>query len=125
MTNDPRAAAVMAAEQARCKALVAHDLTALRAIVAPDYQHVHGNGHVEDYAAYFKFLESSVKYRNVDRENLTVRLYGVTAVMSGVLKCTAVMGDKEISVSIMLLQVWVETDGRWRLAAYQGTSLAK
>lgn len=124
--NDDRINHLVDLERRRCAALVEKDIATVRAMVTPDYAHVHGNGQVDDYAAYFSMLDGPIAYISMDRRDLTVRIYGDAAVMAGVLAIRVKPGaDADpVALDYWVQQVWVAQDGAWRTCAYQATALS-
>ena len=119
-----RKQAVLAAEEARCKALLDNDIETLRDLLSPDLTHTHTNGKTEDYNLYLSLLNGPMKYIGIKRRDLSVRFYGPVAIMEGLADMTGKVGDGDpISLVCRMLQVWVETDGKWRMTAFQGTRI--
>src|SRR5438045_2551893 len=122
MMDSERIDAVMAAEGIRCKALVDADLEKLRTVISRDLTHTHTNGNTEDYDLYFSLLQGPMKYLDIARRDVSVRLYGEIAVMSGMMDVTGQLGDTgPITLSVKTLQVWHETPAGWQMVAFQGT----
>jgi ketosteroid isomerase-like protein len=123
MTTD-RKAAVLAAEETRCKALVAKDLDALRTVISRDLTHTHTAGNTEDYDLYFSLLQGPMNYLSIERSDVDVRLYGPVAVMNGIATITGQMGDGDpMTLNVKTLQVWHEAPTGWQMVAFQGTRI--
>ncbi len=115
---------MLAAEQARCKALIEGDIAALRGILSPDLVHTHTNGKTETCDEYLALLQGQMRYLKLDRRETAVRLYGNVAVMTGTAETTGQIGDgAPMSITNKALQVWVEGEGGWRMVAFQGTRI--
>lgn len=113
---------VREAEAARCKALLSNDTDTLRQLLSPDLTHTHTNGKMEDYELYLALLVGPMTYLAMERHDLTVRLYGSTAVMDGLANVSGRIGDGDVMTMVVrMLQVWVEGDDGWRMVAFQGT----
>ena len=111
MTDD-RAAAVIQAEQRRCDAIAAGDFDALAAMLADDYLHVHGTGHVGDKADYIDGVRRAP--RVPVRSNLVVRLFGDVAVLTGDLLNTIQWETGEtVVIDATATFVLQERDGDW------------
>ena len=122
MMDSERIDAVMAAEETRCKALVDTDFDTLRTVISRDLTHTHTTGNTEDYDLYFSLLQGPMKYLDIARRDVTVRLYGSIAVMSGMMDVTGQLGGAEpMTLSVKTLQVWHETPTGWKMVAFQGT----
>jgi ketosteroid isomerase-like protein len=109
-------AEIRALEARRCAALVSRDIAALDALIGDDLVHIHGNGGVDDKAGYLGGIESKYDFHAVSRGDLTVRVYGDVAVVTGALSQTiSVKGAPERhDIEAMTSQTWVRTAGRWR-----------
>ncbi len=117
---------VLQREAERCAAMMAGDFDRLREILHPELTHVHAKGQLDDYDSYFAGGGTRVTYREVSRSDLTVRLAGDAAVMTGRQRLVAVRKDGSGTVTIdsRVLQVWVRASGGWRQLAFQTTPLA-
>ncbi len=116
-TTDAAIREVVAAEMERCRALSEQDWEALAGLLADDLTHVHMPGRLEDKAAYLAGIKG--RPRRAERRDLRVRLYGETAVMTGVLVNHRELGAEEA----MVTQVWVRRGGRWQMVAYQAARI--
>ena len=124
MIDSGDAAAVLAAEQRRCEFIKAHDYAALRELLHPDLIHVHTRGNQDSRESYLKYIAEVIEILDVTREDVTVKVYGDCAVMSGVQISTARARNKDdvVVVKTQLMQVWLRSDG-WRQVAFQATAL--
>lgn len=124
MIDKGDAAAVLAAEQKRCDLIKAHDYVALRELLHPDLIHVHTRGNQDTRESYLKFITEVIEILEVTREDVTVKVYGDCAVMSGVQINTVRARNKDevVVVKTQLMQVWLRSGG-WRQVAFQATAL--
>jgi hypothetical protein len=124
--SDPRTEEILLVEQRRCRAIVERDFDSLRGIIARDLVHTHTRGNTQNYAEYFDYIENRMMFRSVERQDLKVRFYGDTAVVTG--KLTNVVRPAEltefVSVEAQLLQVWVKSPFGWQQVAFQATALS-
>jgi ketosteroid isomerase-like protein len=122
---DPAVAEVIAAEQERCRAVLASDIAVLDALVGDEYHNRHSDGSSEDKAKFLNRI-STPGHSSYARDELDVRIYGDTAVMIGEHTITsAVRPDREVSSRQQnVLQVWTKRDGRWQLVAQQTANTA-
>lgn len=121
MTSTATSAAVEAVlkqEAGRCRAISEQDWAALDAILSDDLTHVHMPGRMEDKPAYLAGIKG--RRRKTERHDLTVRVYGSTAVMTGVMINRPANGEP---VKAMVTQTWVEDGGRWRLVSFQASRI--
>lgn len=115
---------VLKADEARCRAIEQTDWAALERILGDDFVYTHSTGKREtkdEWVAGIKKLD-----RAVIRDNLSVRLFGDVALLSG----TSVNryaepfnGDSHFGSLLDVLQVWVRRDGEWQLVANHGVKL--
>lgn len=123
-SSESRIAAVLAAASMRRRALVDQDIDAIGKILAEDLTYTHTGGNTEDYNLHISLLKTKMRYIEIDDRDLNVRVYGPAAILTGVSTVTGQMADADpVTFSCRILQVWVESDGGWRLAAHQGTKL--
>ncbi|MGE3468112.1 MAG: nuclear transport factor 2 family protein [Pyrinomonadaceae bacterium] len=116
--SDKRIAAVLESETRRCKALMERDSVTLRTLLSTDLVHTHTTGKTEDFEMYMELFEGPMRYINVERRDISVRIYGSTAMMNGIADTTGRMGDSEpISFSAHVLQLWVEEPEGWKMVA--------
>jgi ketosteroid isomerase-like protein len=81
MTQQSEKDDVITLEARRCEATSRADLQALQEILADDYLHVTGNGSIMNKADYLAWVRQLP--RSHQRGDLTVRIYGDTAVLVG------------------------------------------
>ena len=112
---------VLNLETRRCAAVAAGDLNGLAATLADDYLHVFGGGTTAGKAAYVAELKAGP--RTHERSNLTVRLYGDTAVVNGDILNTMRYPGRPVSVvNAFVTQVAVKgADGEWRFVSWHIT----
>lgn len=120
MTTAGAVQAVLDLEARRCAAVAAGDLDGLTATLAEDYLHVYGSGTTSNRADYVAELEAGP--RTHERENLAVRVYGDTAVVTGDITNTMRYPDRPVRVvQAFVTQVAVRHDGEWRFVSWQIT----
>ncbi len=95
-------------ERARCAALMAGDIDALAALLAEEIVHVHLTGQTDGRAAYLEGVAGKYEFRDIERPNLTIRLFGGTAVMTGLLTQKVVVREtgQVHDIRAMTTQVW-------------------
>jgi ketosteroid isomerase-like protein len=122
--SDDEVADLIALETERCRAISELDLPALEKILADDLTHTHITGHTEDKATYLAGL--SGRPRKTTRGDLSVRIYGDTAVMTGALinEFPAAAGNAPARLEIQALQVWVRSGGTWQMVAFGSSGQA-
>lgn len=125
MNHDQTIADIEQRETARCAALVKGDWDGLGALIADDVVHIHGNGSIEDKATYIAHISEKLTFLRVERPSLKVRVYGDTAIATGILDQTVRLKgpETEISQSAATTQLWVKRDGNWLQASFQATKI--
>lgn len=113
-----------ALEAQRCAAISAGDTEALRALLTEDYVHVHMTAAVDDREGHLNAVAS--RPRTATRGDLTVRVYGDLAVITGELtNHMAPPGQEPRAIRAFCHEVAVRSGGGWRFAAIQLTPLAE
>lgn len=111
-------------EQQRSQAIVSGDMATLDALYANEFYYNRAGGDSLSKADYFAFLTSGdVKVRRAVREDVTVRVYGDTAVVTGVQHIDVNLKGQDTKVNLRYLHVWVNGPGGWKLVARQATNL--
>lgn len=83
MSDESNRAEIIRLENERCRALVARDFPALKALLADDLVHVHANGKIDSQSDYLLTVEEAMNFLSVERRDLRVRTYGDTAIATG------------------------------------------
>jgi ketosteroid isomerase-like protein len=111
-------------ETERCRALMACDLKAVAALVDDDLVHIHASGRIDTKADYLLGVENRFVFRDVARQDLTVRAYGDIAVATGGLTQTVeIVGTPEKrQMKAVVTQVWRRREGAWRQVSFQATN---
>jgi len=106
------------------RALTTHDLDALSAIYADDYMLVRPNGSVLGKEDVLRDLGAGgLRFRSIDLADVSVRIYGQTALLTGDSRTVSSRNGDEMSAHIRLLAVYAHDRGRLRLVHFQSASL--
>lgn len=110
-------------EQQRCQAMMNADIARLREILHPDLLHVHAKGQVDGFESYFKTGGFNVNYTRLDRSEMTVRVMGDSALMTGrqILVGIRKNGSGTVNIDSRVMQVWAKENGEWKQLAFQTT----
>ena len=110
-------------DEQRMKAISDGDMTAVGALIADDYVHVHADGSIMNKAGYLAFLEKSPRksYRTPDAQVIT-HVYGDTAIMVGTQMNKTEKGEP---TPFTLTLVWHKTGGTWKQVGAAYTSVPK
>jgi ketosteroid isomerase-like protein len=117
------------------RAIVAGDREFYERVLADDFTHTSHSGVFKTRAEFMaenKFDEKKdstigrTRYDAYDLDDLAVRIYGDTAVVTG---RTSPRGrtalGQPISGQYRYLRVWVKRQGRWQAVAFEGTRIAQ
>ena len=122
--DEARKRAVIATEQQRVDALVHDDFAALGRIFADDMTYSHSSGEIDTKTSYLKKLTTgALKYKSLEHSGLTVRLYGDTAILTGMTKVYSVAAGVDNKPVLNFLTVYVWREGAWRLEAWHSTKM--
>lgn len=116
--------AVLAAETARQRALIAKDLEALDALFDDALVHVHAPGEAHTKALLLEHVATRGVYLEITRGDLLVRLIGdeVAIVTGPITNRMKAPGGGERTLSGEVTQVLRRAgDGRWRFVSFQMT----
>jgi ketosteroid isomerase-like protein len=113
---------VLAAERRWNTAYLAKDVEAFAALIAPSFVYTSERG-VFDKTTYVGNLASGVvDIRGLRSSDQRVRLYGQTAIVTGLATLQATLNGQDISGRDDYTRVWIRRSGRW-LAVTQHASV--
>ena len=117
---------LLAADDARYRALMASDVEALDRLVTDDFTYTHNAGYCDDKTAYLdRIRRGAVRYSDWDRVSANIRIHGDAGVMTGHMRMIANLPDQAVQLDNLYLAAWVRLGGQWRLAAWSSTSRGK
>jgi ketosteroid isomerase-like protein len=109
-------------ERDRQDAFVRGDIDALDRQTASDYTTINGTGRLSTKPQMMQNLrQGRTKVLSVTLEDLKARVYGDTAVLTGVYRDVNVRDGERREVHALFTRVFVKRDGRWQAVAYQQT----
>lgn len=96
-------------EQQRCNAMMNADIARLRQLLHRDLLHVHAKGQVDGYDSYFSTGGFNVDYKRLERSDLSVRVMGDSALMTGRQLLVGVRknGTGTVTIDSQVMQIWV------------------
>ena len=111
---------VLAAMDAWKQATIAKDAGALEKLLHPDLTYSHSSGALQNKAEVIKAAtaEKTVT-KAIDFSETTVRVYGKTALVRGVVDLTSGTGKAHLNI----LTVWLKGPQGWQMVARQATKL--
>jgi hypothetical protein len=119
-TQTPAEAELLKLDQERCKAITESNWTRYSELMADDLVHIHATGRIENKTQVLEGMRASPRatYRGGE---ITVRVYGDTAVMVG--SQFNKVGTQQPTESAVT-QVWVRRAGKWQQVSFQATRKA-
>ena len=111
-------------EQRRIQAILDVDMPTLNAIYADDFFYNLAAGNSLTKAEYLPMYESgTLKVNKSSSEGREVRVYGDTAVVTGIVHVDATIKGENKNLHLRYLNVWVKRGNDWVLVARQATNL--
>ena len=116
--------AIVAAEKAWAKAVMATDIAALEEIYSDDLIYAHSTGIVETKKEYLdKLKQKTQKYDLVEHQSTTTKVFGNSAIAHSMMHMKGTNPKEKFDSKLMMIHVWVMQRGKWRLVAHQTTKL--
>lgn len=120
----PQDAAIVQAENAWAKAVIARDLAALEKIYTPELIYAHSTGNVETLRMYLgRLKEGKQRYDDIRFEKQLIRAYGDSAVSHNIVRMMGKNDSGPFNDHLMMIHFWVRQGGAWKLAAHQTTKI--
>jgi hypothetical protein len=120
--DDP--ADVLAAEDARYRAMLDADLDTLDRLCADEMSYAHSSGVRDTKEEYFAKVRSGYYvYHRIDHPVERVEVLGDTTIVVGRMTADLSVDGTPKSIDNLSLAVWTRTTGGWRLLAYAPTRL--
>ena len=123
--EDPKVAAVTAADDARVAAMLAPTKDALDVVLSEDLRYAHSNGKVDTKASLTaSLLGGEAKYLSYKYTERNFRFPAPdVAIMAGRLEVQAKVDGVAMTTGISYLAVWRLENGRWKFLAWQSCKL--
>jgi hypothetical protein len=118
-------AAVRQADEQRIAATIAGDSEKLSALLSEHLRYSNSDGRVQTKAQFIEAAaRSKIKYLSVQRHNVEATPIALGAVtLSGDAHVIVTSSGQRIEFDVHFLSVWRQESGKWRLLAYQSSSL--
>ena len=124
MTNQQTEQEIRQREIRRFEAMLRVDVAALDDILSEDLTYTHATGVFETRAQFIAKLKSGqTKYESFAPEDMLVRIYGTTAVVTGVARVKVQVKGEHLGFQLRFTDVYVKKDNRWQMVAWQATRL--
>lgn len=115
---------ILELENRRTEAMIKQDVPALDDILADDLSYTHTSARVENKAEFIAALRSGrTKYQAIERDDVKVRQYGDTAVVTGHANMQVNRNGRDSRFEIRFLNVYAKRQDVWRMVAWQSTKL--
>ncbi len=125
MAHNTPAEEVGAVERQRFAALGRGDIPALSNILSDDLTYTHSNGVFDSKAELLNKLQSgALKYEVFEPEEITVRVYGNTAVLTGIAHGKSWANGTLNTFRLRYTDMYVLAEGSWRMVVWQSTRIA-
>ncbi|MFT0171455.1 nuclear transport factor 2 family protein [Paraburkholderia mimosarum] len=117
---------ILALEALRCEAMTTANVVALSGIFADDLLWIHGTGRGDTKAGMLESIGSgSTKYRSIDCSDVSVRIYGGTAFVSGIADIRAEIHGEDRVLQNRFTIAWSRLDDDWKVVNWQSTTVRK
>ena len=115
---------IRALEARRFESMTKSDTIALRSLLADDLVYIHSNGKTESKNAFIRSIASGQTiYKSVQTEGLSVRVYGQTAIVTGLARVHVLMDGNDLNLRLRYTDAYVKRQDRWQLVTWQSTRL--
>ncbi len=102
---------------------IKQDAAALQRFLADDLQYAHAGGQTQSKEQYIAAVtKGPPRYESFTFSDVKIKFYGNAAVLTGYTDVKMVGQD---SFRVRTLQVYVEHDGQWQMAAHQSTRMGR
>ncbi|HEY5930302.1 MAG TPA: nuclear transport factor 2 family protein, partial [Burkholderiales bacterium] len=113
---------VLAAEDARYAAQTGDDFAAMDKLFATDLVYIHSSAVVDNKATYIDSMQSgNVKYRKMQRSDVTVRTYGCVAIITGLANFDVTVKGKDLAVEIRFHSIWASREKGLQFISWEAT----
>jgi uncharacterized protein (TIGR02246 family) len=108
----------------RFEAQTKGDLDTLTSLLADDLVYVHSSAALDGKSGFLDSLRTGkTRYVSIEPSDVTVRVYGHTAIVNGVAKLSVTTNGQTNSFSLRYTDVWVMRDNKWQMVSWQSTRL--
>ena len=115
---------ILELEGKRCQAMIEVDTVILDSILADELTYTHTNGWLQTKEELMSTLESGeLNYTSAITNDVVVRTYETSAVVTGTASMKVESQEKEYSLRISFIDVYVKKNGSWQMVAWQSTRI--
>jgi ketosteroid isomerase-like protein len=113
-------------EKAFAELIVKNDLEGIGRLVADEWIIIDPNGQIVDRTRFFEVIKlGALVHDMMESQDFRVRVYGDTAVATGVTRAKGKFMGQEFSTQERATDVFVKRDGRWQCVLTHLTRLPK
>lgn|SRR5487761_111932 len=113
---------VLKVEHERAEAQIQRNFPVLDRLIGNDLTYTHASGMTQSKAEILGELKSgTLVYKSITNTDVKPRVYGNTAVLTGLSDMTAIHYGKTLHLSLLFIEVDVKRNGQWQMVAYQST----
>jgi ketosteroid isomerase-like protein len=124
MTEQQTEREIRQLETRRFEAVVRSDVGALNEILSDDLTYIHATGVHETKAEFIGKLKSGqLRYESLTPEDMHVRVYGTTGVVTGLARVKVQVKGEPLSFQLRFTDVYVKNGDHWQMVAWQATRL--
>jgi ketosteroid isomerase-like protein len=123
LASDDPAARIIQTEHEIAAAIVARDIAALDHMHAADFTYIEGTGRVLNKAETLRSYDST-RFRQLTYDDLNVRVYGDTAVVTGRGRAVIERDGSAVEILARISRVHVRRGNKWEVVLYQVTRMA-
>jgi ketosteroid isomerase-like protein len=105
-------------------ALMQNDVATINRLLADDYLGINPNGTLETKADALALRRSgTVKISSIEPENIKVRVYGDTAVVTSRVTVAGHDGERDISGTYHYTRVYSRRSGEWKVVSFEASRI--
>jgi len=113
-------------EVRRFRAMVEADVQALATVFSDDLSYAHAGGLLQNKQELLYSIESGdLKCKSFDANSIKVRIYGDTAVVTGIADVDVKFRGREGKIQFRYLEVYVRRNAAWQIVAWQSARLPR
>ncbi len=109
------------AEDSRYAAQAGDDFDSLQRLYGDDLVYVHSSGVVDGKASYIERQRSGLHYRAMRRSNVTVRVYGCMAIITGDGSFDVTQKGQDSTVMLLFHSIWVKRGSTVQFVSWEST----
>lgn len=112
--------AVSTIEKDRFAALVSKDYAYLDKVLAEDLYYCHSNGLIDTKTSFVQSIkDGKLTYQEMVPEDLKVRVYGKTAVITGMCAAKVLSNGQQLNTRFRFTDVYVKNKAGWQMVSWQ------